>query len=481
MSDNEKAVVWFRNDLRLDDHHALSEACRDFKKVLLVYIHPQESRPWSRGSASSWWLHHALVSLMEELKKKSASLLIFKGDEIKIFRALVKNEKISALYFNRRIEPSEIDLEDRLLKALDKDLLIKRFDGNLLFDVSQIKTGQGKPYQVYTPFWKACVQAGPPPKPKPTPGNIPSEELQTKSSELKPLTPEQLQLLPKVPWDEDFYAYWDASIEGARRQYQKLKTKMDSYDKNRDLPHLDGTSRLSPYLHFGQISPCRIWHAIENGRVPRQSGRLHFMKELVWREFAQYLLFHFPHLPEEPLREDYEKFPWRQSDEDLQRWQMGQTGYPLVDAGMRQLWKTGWMHNRVRMVVASFLVKHLLISWKEGAAWFWDCLVDADLGSNTLGWQWAGGCGPDAAPYFRIFNPILQSEKFDAEGNYIRQWVPELSKLNKKQIHEPWKLSPLELRSAGIQLGKDYPLPLVEHRSARERALKAYEKIRKAS
>lgn len=477
MSARKKCIVWFRRDLRLDDHLALHAACKDYEQVIPLYIHsPNDEGDWPQGGASLWWLHHALDSLKTELESKGGYLVRRVGDTLKILTEMIESEKPDALYFNRRYEPQQIELEDQINRKLSNKIECRSFVGNLLFDPHEIKTQQGNCYQVYTPFWKACVSAGPPPKPVGTPQKISSPSQKPRSDRLS-----ALQLLPDISWDDQFYEFWDPTIAGARSLYSSLmKKKVESYKTDRDIPSLDGTSRLSPYLHFGQLSPRRLWHGVGGGRVPQQAGKLQYVKEILWREFAQYLLIHFPHLPTEPLRPEFKKFPWRESKKDLKAWQRGQTGYPLVDAGMRQLYAVGWMHNRVRMVVASFLVKHLLLSWQDGASWFWDCLVDADLGSNTMGWQWAGGCGPDAAPYFRIFNPIIQSEKFDPNGDYIREWVPELGHLNKKQIHTPWELTPLDLKSAGVVLGKDYPFPMVDHKSARQRALDAYEKVKKS-
>jgi deoxyribodipyrimidine photo-lyase len=324
---------------------------------------------------------------------------------------LIKETGATRVVWNRRYEPAVVRRDEKIKRTLTKrGIRVEDFNGALLYEPGTVKTGAGKPYQVFTPFWRACTSMPPPPKPLAAPKKIPAPE-KFPSSE----TIESLSLLPKIKWDAVFSDEWEPGEAGAQRALKKFLRDADAYPTARDIPSKIGTSRLSPHLHFGEISPRQIWHAAERHSV--------FIKELGWREFAHHLLFHFPHTAERPLRPAFEKFPWQKNSALLKAWQRGKTGYPIVDAGMRELWKIGWMHNRVRMIVASFLVKDLRISWLEGARWFWDTLVDADLANNTLGWQWSAGCGADAAPYFRIFSPTSQAEKFDPNGAYVKKWV----------------------------------------------------------
>jgi deoxyribodipyrimidine photo-lyase len=339
-----------------------------------------------------------------------------------------------------------------------------------MIEPDALATGQGKPYQVFTPYWKKFTATPRVPQPLDAPSRL--------NAAADPGGPplEALELLPTIAWDRGLQEMWNPGAEAAKVLLQRfLKGPLERYDGERDLPAIDGTSRLSPYLHWGEISPRRLWHVC-HGRP----GAEPWLRQLVWREFAHQMLHHFPHTPEQPLREEFAAFPWDGDPALLPAWQKGRTGYPLVDAGMRQLWHTGWMHNRVRMVVASFLVKHLLLPWQEGARWFWDTLVDASLANNTFGWQWTAGCGADAAPYFRIFNPISQGQKFQA-SDYIRQWVPELKRVPDKLLHEPWTGSRAGLEQVGVKLGKDYPRPIVDHKQARQRALDSYQQMKSGS
>jgi deoxyribodipyrimidine photo-lyase len=337
-----------------------------------------------------------------------------------------------------------------------------------------VKTLAGNPFQVFTPFWKNCLanlKFGIPLKaPK---------KLTPFEKPLKSVAVAKLGLLPKIKWDGEFPAAWDPTRKGAEKRLKDfVAAPVKNYPTNRDIPKLDGTSRLSPYLHFGQISPLEIVDAVRTAGLLGVIGGDKYVAEVGWREFSQHLIHHFPETPDRPLRKEFEKFPWAPDKKLLRAWQIGRTGYPIVDAGMRQLWQTGWQHNRVRMIAASVLVKHLLQPWNAGAKWYWDTLVDADLGANTMGWQWAGGCGADAAPYFRVFNPVLQGEKFDPDGDYVRRWVPELAKLPAEWIHQPWEAPMHVLAEAGIKLGKDYPVPLIGLTEGRDRALKALKGMR---
>jgi len=471
------SLFWFRQDLRLTDNAALHAACTR-GPVVPVYIWSPEEKPWAPGGASKWWLERSLASLDASLRKRGSKLILRIGNTGEVLKALAKECKANALYFNRRYEPAISARDTKLAAALRKTgLEVECADDALLFDPLAIRTGQGTPYQVFTQFWNRCLAEPAPPEPRAAPKIIPKPSAWPKSAALAELT-----LSPKFRWDAGLQAAWTPGEVGAQAQLRTfLKEGMAEYAVARDYPSRAGVSRLSPHLHFGEISARTVYHRVREALPSRGAARdsgLIYLKEIGWREFAYNLLIHFPQTPEQPLREKFAKFPWASNAKGLRAWQRGQTGYPLVDAGMRELWQTGWMHNRVRMIVASFLVKHLRIEWLEGARWFWDTLVDADLASNTLGWQWSAGCGADAAPYFRIFNPILQSQKFDPDGAYIRRYVPELAQLPNDCIHAPWEAPPLVLAEAGVRLGATYPRPIVEHVEARAAALAAFAKFR---
>jgi deoxyribodipyrimidine photo-lyase len=343
----------------------------------------------------------------------------------------------------------------------------------LLFEPWAVRTQQDEPYRVFSPFWKACLARPQPEPPGPAPGEISGPERWPATLRL-----DELGLEPSVDWAGGLRLNWRPGEAGAVDELSRFLEVLEGYPTKRDRPDMVGTSRLSPHLHFGEVSPRQIWSAVSGTWRGHPAAAQSFLREFGWREFAHHLLWYFPHTPEQPLRERFADFPWRADAERLRRWQRGRTGYPIVDAGMRQLWQTGWMHNRVRMITASFLVKHLLISWREGASWFWDTLVDADLANNTLGWQWTAGCGADAAPYFRIFNPVSQGERFDPDGHYVRRWVPELGTLPRAWIHKPWEAPAHVLAAAGVAPGGNYPRPVVTHREARARALGAFELVK---
>lgn len=470
-------IVWFRNDLRVDDNDALSAAVQRGQPILPVFIWaPEEEGNTPPGSASRWWLHQSLASLGAELERLGSRLLIRTGAAERELDKLIQESGADAVYWNRRYEPSAVQREKQLQSKLQKrGIRVENFGASLLFDPEEIRTKQGKPYQVFTPFWRACLSLPEPAEPLPPPSKIISPAKWPKSAAL-----ESLDLEPKIDWAAGIREAWTPGSAGAKQNVRKfLEDTVDTYQSDRDRPDLVGTSRLSPHLHFGEISPRQIWHAVkqncsEDRRTSQGKGATTFLSELGWREFAHHVLYHFPHTPGRPLRENFESFPWIQGKSRLLAWQRGQTGYPIVDAGMRELWEAGWMHNRVRMVVGSFLTKDLLISWRAGAKWFWETLVDADLANNTLGWQWISGCGADAAPYFRVFNPVTQGKKFDPEGLYVRRWVPELEQLPNRWIHEPWN-APLDLlENAGVNLGQNYPNPIVDHAEARQAALAAF-------
>jgi deoxyribodipyrimidine photo-lyase len=469
-------VVWFRCDLRLADHPALTAAAQR-GAVLPVYgWSPDEEGDWPAGAAGRWWLGHALTDLSKQLEARGGRLIVKRGCAVDVLRDLVRHSGATAVYWNRSYEPTAAARDAAAESALRHEgVQVQTFHGSWLWEPGEIRTKSGGPYQVFTPFWRTCQAQGEPEEPLPVPA------LQWPAFWPQGEDLDDLHLLPAIDWAQGLRAAWDVGEAAAQARLAHVLTRsVWDYQEHRDYPAGDGTSRLSPYLHWGQLSPRQVWHAAagalarrRRGDETRAAGVWAFLRQLAWREFAQHLLHHFPHTPTRPLHAKYANFPWRSDAKALRAWQRGRTGFPLIDAGMRQLWHTGWMHNRVRMAVGSFLVKDLLLSWRHGAAWFWDTLVDADLANNTLGWQWIAGCGADAAPYFRVFNPVTQGEKFDPAGAYVRQWIPELAKLPDKWIHKPWQAPEAVRRAAGVELGKTYPHPIVDHGEARDRALAA--------
>ena len=471
-------IVWFRQDLRLQDNPALSAAVARGVPVVPVYILDDtgEGR-WPMGAASRWWLHHSLAALDAALRERGSRLVLARGDSGAVLRELIATTGADAVFWNRRYEPAAIARDKELKAGLGVEAM--SFNASLLFEPHTVKNKAGAPFQVFTPFWKHCLTLKADEPIRLRAGDILSPAKWPRSVAL-----DELALRPAIRWDTGFATAWTPGEAGAQARLKKfIASAMTGYADQRNRPDVDGTSALSPHLHFGEVGPRQIWAAVQasakgSGVFPPSRGAQVFLSEVGWREFAHHLLFHFPHTPEAPLRTEFAAFPWTRDARQLRAWQRGRTGYPIVDAGMRQLWTTGWMHNRVRMIVASFLVKHLRISWQAGAAWFWDTLVDADLAGNTLGWQWTAGCGADAAPYFRIFNPLLQGAKFDPDGAYVRRWVPELAGLPAELIHCPWE-APLEvLAGARVVLGRDYPQPMVDHGEARKAALRALQELR---
>ncbi|HEX6833734.1 MAG TPA: deoxyribodipyrimidine photo-lyase [Rudaea sp.] len=466
------AIVWFRRDLRLEDNPALRAALDSHARVVCLYIHaPEEEKPWAPGAASQWWLHHSLAALDAELRARGASLQIRRGPSLAALQAVLHETKAQAVYWNRLYEPSLIERDRRIKETLRGDGIdAHSFNANLLFEPWEIQTDSGSPYKVFTPFWnkaRARLTASPP---LPAPRTIDSVEAG------RGIALADLKLLPTIGWDAEFPRHWQPGERSAHRLLDDfLEGPVRNYKRGRDRPDPDNTSHLSPHLHFGEIGPRQIVWAIEEARRHRcgetdESGA--YLRELGWRDFSHHLLFHFPKTPEHNLNPQFDQFPWaRRNARVLVRWQQGRTGFPIVDAGMRQLWRSGWMHNRVRMIVASFLTKNLRQHWLHGARWFWDTLVDADLANNTQGWQWTAGSGADAAPYFRIFNPVSQAERFDPNGDYVRRWVPELAALPAPLIHQPWRDPDLLARTG-------YPAPMVELRTSREGALAAYAQMR---
>ncbi len=439
-----------------------------------VFIYDEKGEgKWGFGGASKWWLHHALNDLSSQLDDYGLRLIIRRGKSGEELKRLLKDSGAEAVFWNRRYEPDVIKRDKLIKESLTSEgFEAKSFNASLVFEPWEIKNKSGKPFQVFTPYWKHCMQQKIAP-----PVSVDHQQAKAPKQWPDSLAVEELALLPDIGWDTGFYDAWTPTTAAARQRLGKLAASNASgYTKNRDRPDMDGTSRLSPYLHFGQIGPREVFAAFDKHDSDGTKGARKFLSEIGWREFSHHLLFHFPHTPTEPLREEFNHFPWEMDEAYLQAWQKGETGYPIVDAGMRQLWATGWMHNRVRMIVASLLVKHLQIPWQEGARWFWDTLVDADLANNTQGWQWSAGCGADAAPYFRVFNPILQGEKFDPNGDYVREWVPELRPLDTKVIHQPWEADLDQL--GGVVIGRDYPAPIIDHKQGRNRALQSYEKLK---
>lgn len=438
-------IVWLRRDLRLRDNPALVAAAKR-GRVLPVFIWaPQEEAPWEPGGACRWWLHHSLAALTEALERLGSRLIVREGKSLAQLERLLAETGADAVFWNRLYEPAVIERDNGIKAALkERGFGAESFNGSLLFEPWDVKNKSGQPYKVFTPYFKTCLSQAP----DVTLRRVPELAAPEAWPQSEPL--DSLQLEPKLDWAAGFRPRWTPGEKGALKRLEEAPRKGPSYKAERDFPALASTTSFSPHLHFGEVGPRQIWRKL--GSYEEASGR-EILRELVWREFAHHLLFHFPHTTTEPLRPEFAKFPWRKDTAALRAWQKGRTGYPMVDAGMRELWTTGWMHNRVRMVVASFLVKHLLLPWQEGAKWFWDTLVDADLANNTLGWQWSAGSGADAAPYFRVFNPTSQAEKFDGDREYIRRWVPEVD-------------------------GADYAEPIVDHQEARKRALFAYDRMR---
>ncbi|QOJ15048.1 MAG: deoxyribodipyrimidine photo-lyase [Planctomycetia bacterium] len=491
-------IVWFRSDLRIADNRALSAAA-ERGRVLPLYIHaPSEEGQWPPGGASRWWLHHSLRALDASLRALGAALVVRSGPALPVLRVLLRESGADAVYWNRRYEPAAIERDAEVKAALRTDgIACESYCAALLHEPWEIRTGESRPYRVFTPFYKACLARGAPSAPEPAPARLhpapmaadsdgPDTGTRANAAATRAIT--NLSLLPETDWAAGLRETWTPGEGGAAVALARLCDGgvVSRYPDERDRPDLDSVSRLSPFLHFGEVSPRTVWHAVaalrDSGDPGFRAACDAYLRQLIWREFAHHLLFHYSHTPESPLREEFARFPWESNPEALKAWQRGRTGYPLVDAGMRQLWHTGWMHNRVRMVVASFLVKDLRIHWLEGARWFWDTLVDADLANNTLGWQWTAGCGADAAPYFRIFNPISQGEKFDPDGKYVRHWVPELRNRLLRELHQPCDAGwppPDGLRSSA--LSKRYPPPIVDHAVERDAALSAYERMRRGT
>jgi deoxyribodipyrimidine photo-lyase len=474
MTSHPPIIVWFRDDLRLSDHPALDAAAKAGAGVICLYVLDEKSdglRPL--GGAARWWLAQSLRALTASLSKAGTQLVLRKGAAAKVIAEVARESGAGAVFWNEIAQaPHQAVAKEVKTKLATIGVSAQEVAGDLLVHPREIRNKEGRGLRVFTPFWRRVQSLGPPPSPLHAPKKLmPSVPLASDAVEdwrLEPTRPD---------WAGGLRERWRPGEASAQARLKAFLQNAKGYAGERDRPDREGTSKLSPHLRFGEISPRQIWHAARFAAAehPALGPDIEkFLSELGWREFCRHLLYDVPDLAERNLQSSFDAFPWKRDNKALSAWQRGKTGYPVVDAGLRELWHTGVMHNRVRMVVASFLVKHLLIDWRDGEKWFWDTLVDADAGSNPANWQWVAGSGADAAPYFRVFNPILQGEKFDPDGKYVRRWVPELARLPNNLIHQPWEATPLELASAGIELGKAYPQPIIEHKAGRERALKAY-------
>ncbi len=467
-----RIIVWFRRDLRLADNPALLAALDESVEIVPVWIDTRgDEGDWSPGAASQWWLHHSLEALSVALAQRGSRLIIRRGPAGAALGDLVDETGAEGVLWNRLYEPHATARDSEIKGWLkDQGLTVRSFAASLLIEPWRVATGADKPYRVFSPFWRKARTQLAPRAPSAAPAKVPGPSVWPDSLSLA-----ELELLPRLDWADGFAAHWTPGEAGGHVALEHfIDTALAQYATARELPAEPGSSRLSPHLHFGELSPDQVWSSVASHLPVAGNDAEHYLRELGWREFAHHVLYHFPDTPTQPLNARYADFPWRKDHAAmLQTWQRGRTGLPIVDAGMRQLWQTGWMHNRVRMIAASLLVKNIRAPWQAGARWFWDTLLDADLASNTLGWQWAAGCGADAAPYFRIFNPVRQGEKFDPQGTYVRQWVPELKTMPAKWIHQPWAAPEQVLSQAGVALGRDYPRPVVDLASSRDEALRA--------
>ncbi|WP_066096468.1 cryptochrome/photolyase family protein [Xanthomonas massiliensis] len=464
------ALVWFRRDLRLDDNPALQAALAVGHVPVPVYVRaPEEEGAWRAGPASEAWLHRSLAALDASLRARGSRLLLRQGPALPTLQALAAETGAAAVYWNRGYEPAGIARDAAIKRALrGQGLDVASFNATLLFEPWTLATGRGAPYRVFTPFWRSARARLALPAPWQAPAVFPSLPEDLRGAPLA-----DLGLRPRPAWDAGFWAHWQPGEAGAQALLDAfLEGALRGYREQRDLPDRTGTSRLSPHLHFGEIAPWRCAQAVLSLRdAGAEADAEAWLRQLGWREFAHHLLYHFPDTAERNLDPRFDAFPWAAADPAvLAAWRHGRTGIPIVDAGMRELWATGWMHNRVRMIVASFLCKHLRVHWHEGARWFWETLVDADLANNTLGWQWVAGTGADAAPYFRIFNPVTQSRRFDPQARYLARWLPELAQLPPAQRHAPWESA----TAAAMAARAGYPPPLVDLAAGRDAALAAW-------
>lgn len=474
MTSKPFAIAWFRQDLRVLDNPALNAAAAAGDVLPIYILDDDNAAAWAMGAASRVWLHHSLTALNLSLDGR---LRIFRGDARKIIAQLVASLPVEGVFWNRCYEPWRIQ-RDAQIKAdlVAEDIQTRSFNAALLWEPWNISKKDGTPYRVFTPFYQKGCQSAPPPR-QPL---APAEQIQWCNLAIDiSVSIDELELLPSASWHESLCSHWQIGESAAAQKFDAFwQNTLTDYKRGRDFPALDATSRLSPHLHFGEISPHQIWHQIDQSSMhDHGDGPAHFQREIGWREFSYHLLYHFPELPERNFNRKFDGFEWLDEQAGLQSWCRGLTGFPIIDAGMRELWQTGYMHNRVRMIVASFLIKNMLQHWRSGENWFWNCLVDADLASNAASWQWCAGSGADAAPYFRIFNPVLQSEKFDPEGEYLLRYCPELAGLPARFRHKPWEASVEVLTAAGIELGKDYPAPILDLKTTRARALARFKAL----
>jgi deoxyribodipyrimidine photo-lyase len=465
------AIHWFRQDLRLSDNPALTKAAKHENTLPIYILDYKNAGDYCMGGASRWWLHHSLKALSESLSNR---LSVYCGNPQMILDDILNRFSVEAVYWNRCYEPWRIHRDTHIKRYLEtQGIAVHTCNGSLLWEPWDIKKGDGTSYKVFTPFYrKGCFNAEEPPTPLLKPENV------NYFNDRSQVGIDGLELLPKVPWDKQLEPHWEIGEAGAYKRFETfIDEGLTSYKDGRNLPAKPYVSRLSPCLHFGEISPNQLWHAVRS--IGDDNHVEHFCSELGWREFSYSQLYHNPELPRKNLQSKFDDFPWDQNAVSLKAWQTGSTGIPMVDAGMRELWQTGYMHNRVRMIVGSFLVKNLQLHWHHGERWFWDTLVDADLANNSASWQWIAGCGADAAPYFRIFNPVTQGKKFDPDGEYVRQYIPEIASLPNKYLFNPWEAPELILKDAGIELGTSYPHPVVDLKQSRESALIAFQSLKK--
>lgn len=464
-------IHWFRRDLRIADNPSLTAASTDATVLPIYIIDNENAGDFCEGGASNWWLNQSLQQLNQSL---NGQLYIFRGSPQYIIEQLCKSLNIDKVCWNRCYEPWQIKRDSHIKSTLvASGIEVCSFNGSLLVEPWTVTKGDGTPYKIFTPFYRKLGLISPRfISSAPNLSTLKKLPLKVKSTPI-----DSLNLLGKTTWYKKLEEHNSPGEDGAQNALNKfLESNLDSYQEGRDYPAKNSVSRLSPHIHFGEISPSQILHALSKQKASNNTE--HFLRELCWREFSYYLLYHCPDMPTSNLKKKFQFFPWKNDSDLLAKWQQGQTGFPIVDAGMRELWQTGFMHNRVRMVVASFLVKNLLVHWHHGAAWFWDCLVDADLASNSASWQWVAGCGTDASPFFRIFNPVTQGEKFDANGQYTRHFVPELKNLPSMYLFKPWLAPKAVLQEAGIELGNNYPWPIVDIQESRQQALEAFQLIK---
>ena len=468
---NKIGIVWLRNDFRILKNDALVYAAQNHNHVCALFIF--KKKDYNKRSAQLWWLYHSLKNFKKKLNQLNINLeIVEENSYIEIFEK-IKSKKNFSIYWNKVYEPSFLQFDKKLSNILElQNINFKIFKGNLLNEVHEIKKNDNTPYKVFTPFWKIAEQF------YLNKGFEKKQKIKIREKKIIFLgnSINLESILPKNKWYLNFAKFWNPSEETALENTKYfIENSLSDYGENRDIPNIEGTSKISPYLAFGQIHIETIWEECQKVKI-KSNGYRKYINELGWREFSHSLINYFPEMLKGNLRKDFDNFPWQENKKHLAIWKKGVTGYPIIDAGMRELYKTGWMHNRVRMITASFLVKHLRIHWREGEAYFRDCLLDFNEANNVAGWQWVAGCGADAAPYFRIFNPILQGERFDPLGNYVKKWIPELSDVPKKFIHKPWEL---DIKIKNFELGKTYPKPIVIHEEARKAALEAFQKIRK--